>query len=202
MTRIIGGVARGRRLAVPPSGTRPTSDRVRESLFSTLESELRAAGAAWPDTSVLDVFAGSGALGLEALSRGAAAVVLVEKSRAAARTITANIEAVDCPGALVLVRDARQLPAGPPPGAPAIVCMLDPPYDWPVADLRDLLAGLARAGWLSDGAIVVVERPARDPGRPFPDTWPEARRRTYGDTALWYGRSVGAAGARPEEGSR
>ena len=202
MTRIIAGIARGRRLAVPANGTRPTSDRVRESLFSTLESELRADGTAWPGTSVLDLFAGSGALGLEALSRGAAGVVLVEKSRAAARTITANIQAVDCPGAQVLIRDARQLPAAPPPGDPSTMCLLDPPYDWPVADLRDLLAGLVRAGWLSGDAIVVVERPARDPGRPFPDTWPEARRRTYGDTALWYGRSVGAAGARPEEGSR
>ncbi|MHB1212699.1 MAG: RsmD family RNA methyltransferase, partial [Candidatus Nanopelagicales bacterium] len=79
--RIVAGAARGRRLAVPPSGTRPTSDRVREALFSTLESDMAADGVAWPDFDVLDLFAGSGALGLEALSRGARGAVLVESGR-------------------------------------------------------------------------------------------------------------------------
>lgn len=201
MTRIIAGVARGRRLAVPGVGTRPTSDRVRESLFSTIESELLTRGQAWAALTVLDLFAGSGALGLEALSRGAASVILVEKSRPAAQTARANVDAVGRPGAQLLIRDARLLPSTPPPGGAADLCLVDPPYDWPAAQIRDLLADLLSSGWLAGDAMIVVERPSRDPVDPFPDTWPEPCRRAYGDTVLWYGRSVGVAGERPEKGS-
>src|SRR5579875_1078113 len=96
MTRIVGGVAKGRHLAVPSKGTRPTSDRAREGLFNTLRSYLDIDGAA-----VLDLFAGTGAVGLEALSRGAAGVTFVESDRAVADGLRRNIEAVGLPGASV-----------------------------------------------------------------------------------------------------
>jgi 16S rRNA (guanine966-N2)-methyltransferase len=188
VTRIIAGAARGRRLAVPGSGTRPTSDRVREALFSALESEWVARGITWPEVTVLDLFAGTGALGLEALSRGAAQARLVERSRLAARTLAANVAAVGCPGAEVVTRDAAQLAALPAPTPAARLVFADPPYDWPAHDLARLLGRLRAAEWIAADAVIVVERPARDPVSPFPEGWPEPRRRPYGDTVLWYGR--------------
>ncbi len=188
MTRIIAGAARGRRLAVPGSGTRPTSDRVREALFSALESEWVGRGITWPEVTVLDLFAGTGALGLEALSRGATRAHLVEHARPAARTLAANVAAVGCPGAEVVTRDAVQLPGLPAPVPAARLVFADPPYDWPATDLARLLGRLRAADWIAGDAVVVVERPARDPVSPFPDGWPEPRRRPYGDTVLWYGR--------------
>jgi 16S rRNA (guanine966-N2)-methyltransferase len=189
MTRIIAGTARGRRLAVPPSGTRPTSDRVREAVFSSVDSELLARGLAWPKVRVLDLYAGTGALGLEALSRGAREAILVERSRSAGRILMANVAAVGCPGAQVLVRDVMHLAEMPAPGAADLV-FADPPYDVAAGDLRILLALLLRSDWIADGALVVVERPARVRESPCPSDWDEPRRRAYGDTALWYGRAV------------
>lgn len=188
MTRIIAGRARGRRLAVPVHGTRPTSDRVREAMFSTVDSVLRADGIDWSEVAVLDLFAGSGALGLEALSRGARSVVLAEQSRPAARVLAANVEAVGGGGAEVVVRDVRLLAMSPPPVPPAALVFADPPYDWPAPGLRVVLEELAATGWIAPDALVVVERPARDPDCPLPGHWSEPQRRPYGDTVLWYGR--------------
>lgn len=190
MTRVIAGSAGGRRLAVPPAGTRPTSDRVREALFSALDSEWRARGIAWSEVGVLDLYAGSGALGLEALSRGASQAVLVERSRAAAGILRANVATVDLPGAVVLTRDVGQLPATPPPGDPATLVLADPPYEIPASEVARILAALLEAGWIAPDAVVVVERPARDVASPLPDSWTEDRRRAYGDTVLWYGRTA------------
>lgn len=195
MTRIVAGTARGRRLAVPPHGTRPTSDRVREALFSSLDSELRDAGLAWSQVAVLDLYAGSGALGLEALSRSARSATLVERSRATARVLTANVDAVGCPGATVLIRDVGQLASTVPPGDPADLVMADPPYEVAAADLRAILSALRARQWIAPDAIVVVERPTRDKASPLPEDWPEPRRRAYGDTALWYGRSASGVAA-------
>lgn len=202
MTRIIAGSARGRRLSVPAAGTRPTSDRVREAIFSALDSQLLATDSAWSEVTVLDLFAGTGALGLEALSRGARTAVLVEKSRGAARSLSANADAVGCPGSEVLVRDVRRLAALPPPQEGAGLVFVDPPYDWPAGDIRDLLDGLHAARWIADGAQVIVERPARDPDSPIPAGWEQPRRRPYGDTALWYGHCAAStdAGITGEEG--
>ncbi|MBI1351679.1 MAG: 16S rRNA (guanine(966)-N(2))-methyltransferase RsmD [Actinomycetales bacterium] len=198
MTRIIAGRAGGRRLAVPSAGTRPTSDRVREALFSSLDSDLVASGRSWSDIRVLDLFAGSGALGLEALSRGAASVLLVEVARPAVKVLRANVAAVDLAGATVLVGDARRLLATPGPGEPASLVLVDPPYAWSADDLRELLRNGADAGWIAAGADVVVERPARDVDSPLPDEWEMWRRRDYGDTALWYGH-VTTSDRRDEE---
>jgi 16S rRNA (guanine966-N2)-methyltransferase len=193
VTRIVSGTARGRRLAVPSSGTRPTSDRVREALFSSLDSSLAAEGVAWADVDVLDLYAGSGALGLEALSRGARSAVLVERSRPAAKVLAANVDAVGCPGAVVLVRDALDIPATTP-AAPARIVLVDPPYEVAAAAIGRLLDRLHAAGWIAVDAWVVVERPARDEASPIPAAWGEPLCRTYGDTVLWYGRADSQGG--------
>jgi len=191
MTRIISGVARGRTLKVPAKGTRPTSDRVRESLFSALQSRLLADGIDWADICVLDLYAGSGALGLEALSRGAREVWLIENNRAAATVIASNIETLGLPGAHVLSSDAAVVArVRPPAAAPANIVLADPPYDVSISVMRALVADLVAAGWLAADAHVVIERPARENESPFPDDW-ENQSRRMGDTVLWYGRAVG-----------
>lgn len=187
MTRIISGAAGGRRLAVPPRGTRPTSDRVREALFSTVDSDLLARGQAWTHVTVLDLYAGSGALGLEALSRGAASAVLVEKSPAAAAILQANVDAVGLAGATVLVRDVGHLTGDP---VPASLVLVDPPYETPAGDVCAVLTRAQAKGWIAADALIVIERSARDKESPIPDTWVLSSRRAYGDTVLWYGRAV------------
>jgi 16S rRNA (guanine966-N2)-methyltransferase len=187
MTRIIAGAARGRRLTVPAAGTRPTTDRVRESLFAALGARL----GAWTGRHVLDLYAGSGALGLEGLSRGAAHVLLVERDRRAATVARSNVAAVALPGAVVVVADVARLAAAPPAGParpPYDVVLADPPYDVPAASVATVLAGLVEHGWLAPEAWVVVERGARDPASPWPDVLRADGERRYGETALWYGR--------------
>lgn len=193
MTRIIAGQARGRRLDVPGAGTRPTSDRVRESLFSTLASDLTGSDTTWSDAVVLDLYAGSGALGLEALSRGAAAAYLVESGREAQRVLRRNSATVGLEGAQVVGRRVEQLVGMPPPDPAPSLVLADPPYDLPAADLRRLLSRLAAQGWIASGARVVVERPTRDVGVPMPEAWVTGSRRTFGDTSLWYGRADGTS---------
>ena len=127
--RSIAGAAGGRRLAVPPgTGTRPTSDRAREGLFSSWESELGGANG-WRGARVLDLYAGSGAVGLEALSRGAAHVLLVESEQRAVRTLRQNIRTLGLPGAEARAGKVTRVVADELPGAPYDVVFLDPPYD-------------------------------------------------------------------------
>ncbi|MEV0372644.1 16S rRNA (guanine(966)-N(2))-methyltransferase RsmD [Streptomyces sp. NPDC050636] len=187
MTRVIAGTAGGRRLAVPPgNGTRPTSDRAREGLFSTWESlEGTLAGA-----RVLDLYGGSGAVGLEALSRGAAHVLLVEADARAARTIRENVRAVGLPGAEVRVGKAEQTAASPVPGDPYDIVFLDPPYDMTDPDLREILLTLRGQGWLADEALVTVERSTRGGTFPWPDGFEAIKARRYGEGTLWYGRAA------------
>ncbi len=198
MTRIISGSARGRTLKVPAKGTRPTSDRVRESLFSVLQSRLLANGLDWEDICVLDLYAGSGALGLEALSRGAREVWLVEANRAAAGVVAGNIETLGIEGAHLLCADATMVARARPAGAtPADIVLADPPYEVAGMVIRRLVSDLVRAGWLAEEAQVVIERPAHDTDSPFPEGW-EAQSRRMGDTVLWYGRAVGQDGSTGE----
>lgn len=150
MTRIIAGEARGRRLKVPGALTRPTSDRVRESLFASLESLVDLNG-----THVLDLFAGSGALGLEARSRGAADVILVDRAPAVTRVIAENIARVALPGVRCERAEVRTFLRGP--ARPQDVVFIDPPYEVPAREVEEIL-GLLGDGWLTDGAVVVVER--------------------------------------------
>ena len=186
MTRIVGGAAGGRRIAVPPgSGTRPTADRVREALFSSLESEF----GSFHGLAVLDLYAGSGAIGLEALSRGAATAVLVESDRRAADVIAANIKVVDLPGAKLLTRPVEKVTAGDAPARFDLV-FADPPYKLETAELQDVLTDLAARGWLADDALVVVERGKREPWE-WPEGFAALRDRKYGEARLWYGHRHG-----------
>ncbi|MCO1654334.1 16S rRNA (guanine(966)-N(2))-methyltransferase RsmD [Pseudonocardia humida] len=182
MTRIVAGVAGGRRLAVPPKGTRPTSDRVREALFSALDADPGLDGAA-----VLDLCAGSGALGLEALSRGAAHALFVESDRRAADVLRRNVVALGLPGAVVRVAPAAAVLAGPAERRYDVV-LADPPYDLPDAEVTGWLVAAEAHGWLTEDAVVVVER--RYARRPF--GWPAplaaVRDRRYGDTVLHVAR--------------
>lgn len=186
MTRIIAGTARGRRLEVPSRGTRPTSDRIREALFSSLDSSVREGGG-WVDVVVLDLYAGTGALGLEALSRGAQRAYLVESGREAIRAMRANIAAVGSDAAVVIPRKVGSV-IGDPPGPAATLVLADPPYEVPADRLAGELDRLVTLGWIGAGAEIVVERPTRDRNRPLPAEWEVHRERAYGDTTLWYGR--------------
>jgi 16S rRNA (guanine966-N2)-methyltransferase len=187
VTRIVAGAARGRRLAVPPGdSTRPTSDRAREALFSALGSLIRA----WAGRRFLDLYAGSGAVGLEALSRGAAEVVLVESDAKAARTITANVAAVGLPGAEVR-RTTAELAVrslGVAGGAPFDVVFADPPYDLGDDRLGEVLLAVRPA--LADDAVVAVERSTRGGTWEWPAGYEALRSRRYGEATLWYGRAA------------
>jgi 16S rRNA (guanine966-N2)-methyltransferase len=184
MTRIIAGSARGRRLAVPAAGTRPTSDRAREGLFNSLAAATDLDGA-----RVLDLFAGTGAVGLEALSRGAVAAVFVESDPKAAEILRRNVSAVGLPGATVLVQPvARYLAA--PPARPFDVVFADPPYDLDDDRVQEIVAALTGDGWLSPEALVVVERSARGgPVKWDGDRITPLREKRYGEGLLWYGRA-------------
>ncbi|MFJ1868421.1 16S rRNA (guanine(966)-N(2))-methyltransferase RsmD [Streptomyces sp. NPDC088097] len=186
MTRVIAGTAGGRRLAVPPgTGTRPTSDRMREGLFSTWESLHGFEGA-----RVLDLYAGSGAVGLEALSRGAAHTLLVEPDAKAAKAIRENIEAVGLPGAEFRAGKAEQIAAGAAHAEPYDIVFLDPPYEVEHGDLGEILLTLRSNGWLTDDALVTVERRTRSGAFPWPEGFEALRSRKYGEGTLWYGRAA------------
>ncbi|MGW1894293.1 16S rRNA (guanine(966)-N(2))-methyltransferase RsmD [Streptomyces sp. NPDC002004] len=187
MTRVIAGQAGGRRLAVPPgTGTRPTSDRAREGLFSTWESLLGTLHG----IRVADLYAGSGAVGLEALSRGAAHVLLVEADGRAARVVRDNVRALGLPGADVRAGKAEQIVTGPAPGEPYDAVFLDPPYAVPDDDLREILLTLRTRGWLADDALVTVERSTRGGEFAWPDGFEGLRARRYGEGTFWYGRAA------------
>ncbi|NXY93644.1 16S rRNA (guanine(966)-N(2))-methyltransferase RsmD [Streptomyces sp. BR123] len=186
MTRVIAGTAGGRRLAVPPgTGTRPTSDRMREGLFSTWESLHGVEGA-----RVLDLYAGSGAVGLEALSRGAEHALLVEADARAGKVIRDNIKALALPGAEFRAGRAEQIVAVPAGGEPYDVAFLDPPYAVSHSDLGEILLTLRANGWLTDDALVTVERGTRSGAFPWPEGFEPLRSRKYGEGTLWYGRAA------------
>ncbi|WP_232662386.1 16S rRNA (guanine(966)-N(2))-methyltransferase RsmD [Pseudonocardia sp. TRM90224] len=181
MTRIVAGAAGGRRLAVPPRGTRPTSDRVREALFSALEHDPGLDGAA-----VLDLCAGSGALGLEALSRGAEHALFVESDRRAAEVLRRNVAELRLPGAVVSAAPVASVLSGAPE-RPYDIVLVDPPYDMPDTEIAGWLATAAAGGWLASGATVVVERGLRSGPFEWPSPLRASRERRYGDTVLHVG---------------
>lgn len=184
MTRIVAGTVGGRRLQTPAGDdTRPTTERVREALFSTLESGLGSLDG----RRVLDLYAGSGAVGLEALSRGAAAAVLVERQRRVAALVRRNAESLGLTGWRVVAEPVRSYVRGEPPDRFDVV-FLDPPYAMPGDELSAVLTVLTDRGWLADGAYVVVERSRRDPGPDWPPGITPLRDRRYGEAVLWYGR--------------
>jgi 16S rRNA (guanine966-N2)-methyltransferase len=180
MTRIIGGLARGRSLTVPTHGTRPTPERVREAVFSALGSQLDLVGLA-----VLDLYAGSGALGLEAASRGARPVVLVDAARSAVRVARANAGALGLEARVALGR-AERLAAARQPEAPFGLVFLDPPYAMPDDRIGAVLAALKGSGNLDPRAVIVLERSARSVPPSPPPGWTWKKPRLYGDTGVHF----------------
>lgn len=181
--RVIAGEVGGLRLAAPPD-VRPTTDRAREALFSSL-------GATVEEVAVLDLFAGSGALAIEALSRGAAFAVLVEQDRTAADACRQNLETTHLTSRARVQATpvATFLERGPGLEAPFGLVVCDPPYSTPADQVAAVLAHLAEPGWLAPDAVVVVERQALG-GPPEPEAWWPAGwqvrwERRYGDTLLF-----------------
>lgn len=186
MTRIIGGLAGGMRMHVPVRGTRPTAERVREAMFSALDARSECDGA-----RVLDLFAGSGALGLEAASRGAESVVLVERDKAAAKVAQRNAATVAASGAaLALVEPVAVSQFLHRSGRSFDLVFIDPPYDLPDSELDAVLIDLAPL--LQHPATVVVERARKAGPLDPPGDLEVERTRDYGDTRLHYLTTVGA----------
>jgi 16S rRNA (guanine966-N2)-methyltransferase len=185
MTRIIGGTAGGRRIDAPRgTSTRPSSDRVREALFSAIESWC----GSLQGLRFLDLYAGSGAVGLEAWSRGAGVVTMVEQDRRTAALIAANAKTLGFAKANVVVASVAATLARPP-AAPYDIVFLDPPYPTPDAEVDD---ALERVGgeWVVPGGMVVVERSSRSQAPRWPAGFIDTRERKYGETTLWYGHAA------------
>jgi len=196
MTRIVGGGWGGRRLVTPAGEiTRPTAEKVRAALASSLAATGGLVGA-----RVLDLYAGSGALGLELVSRGASSAVFVERDRAALISLRTNVEALGSASLTVLPGDVAAFlqrnrsgqdglgPAGPA-GGPFDIVVADPPYDLSGDALTDVLAGLVRARLLTRHADLVIERRAKSGAPAWPAPLDGVRTKKYGDTLLCYGRA-------------
>jgi 16S rRNA (guanine966-N2)-methyltransferase len=181
--RVVGGYLGGRRLrTVPGADTRPTSDRVREALFGMLGKRVEGA-------RVLDLFAGTGALGIEAMSRGAGSAVLVEQAAAAVAVIRANLEALDLNDTVKVRRTRVETYLRTQRDGPFDLVLLDPPYAAPVGLVAGVLGRLARTA-LAPGAVVVVESSARAEAPPWPPGLVPDPPRRYSDTALHLARQV------------
>jgi len=180
--RVIAGSMRGRRLTVPPGeGVRPTKDIVREAVFSALDAR-----GAIVDAVVLDLYAGSGALAIEALSRGAASVLLVERDRAALDAIGLNVEHLGIGGQARVARaNVVSFLEDPPAEAPFDLVLADPPYDTSDDAVGDLLAALTAPGWLAPEALIAVERPTRAVVH-LPNGLRACWERTFGDTLVFF----------------
>ncbi|MCD2197097.1 16S rRNA (guanine(966)-N(2))-methyltransferase RsmD [Actinomycetospora endophytica] len=175
MSRIVAGTAGGQRIAVPPTGVRPTSDKVREALFSLLESR-----GLLEDAIVLDLYAGSGAVGLEALSRGALTVTLVERDPRACGVIQQNAQSTNLRGAMI--RRAAVATFLKRATDTVDLVFVDPPYADTEDEVDSVLAALP--AWLSGGALVVVERDSRSRTPAWPEALTAEEPRVYGETTL------------------
>lgn len=184
MTRIVAGSVGGRRLSVPKGElTRPTSDRVREAVFGALEARGLLHGA-----TVLDLYAGSGALALEAISRGAASAVLVDSSREAVDVARQNVAALTLQRVTVVLNSVQRYLSGQTV-APASLVFADPPYGLGQDELGELLGLLISRGWLAPGGRLVLERASRSAEPPWPEGIDRLDVRRYGDTAVWHARA-------------
>ncbi|WP_029253771.1 16S rRNA (guanine(966)-N(2))-methyltransferase RsmD [Paraoerskovia marina] len=180
MTRIVAGEFGGRTLHVPPRGTRPTSDRVREAIFSRLEHHGVLAEA-----RVLDLYSGSGALGLEAVSRGAAHATLVDAARSAVEMGRRNAQELGAT-AVVAVHEKAERFVATAPAEPWDVVFCDPPYDVRGETVDALLAALDETGALTDDTLVVVERSSRSAAPAWPAGWEADVSKAYGETTVHY----------------
>ena len=180
--RVIAGSARGRTLKAPRGhNVRPTADRVKEAMFSSLGDTVDAA-------CVLDLYAGTGALGIEALSRGAAAATFVERDEAVVGVLRRNLEIAGVGDRATVVRAAAAAFAARSQGGTFDLIFCDPPYDEPLQAIIEVLLDFGPA--IPDGATIVVERDKRDaalaPDLALPPRLVESRRRSYGDTTVLY----------------
>ncbi|OZG65965.1 16S rRNA (guanine(966)-N(2))-methyltransferase RsmD [Bifidobacterium eulemuris] len=190
--RVISGRFKGAALATPKPGTRPTTDRTKEAIFSRLD-----AWGVLDDARVLDLFAGTGALGIEALSRGARELVAVEAAAPAAALIAKTLGELkrnrswDAGMAAKVVKAKAERYAAVPTAAPFDVIMIDPPYAFATEDCDRLLADLATNGFAADGALIMLERSTRSEEPTAPEGWEVTERRDYGETAVFYIERVG-----------
>ncbi|KAB7746072.1 16S rRNA (guanine(966)-N(2))-methyltransferase RsmD [Nostocoides sp. F2B08] len=183
MTRVIAGMYKGRQIHTPKgSATRPTSDRAREALFSALAARGLIEGA-----TVLDLYAGSGALGIEAVSRGAGVATLVDSDRGAVAAMRRSVSDLGLEHVSIRLRDVSAYLQGA--ASKHDLVFLDPPYDLPEAALADVLDALT-AGWLAADAVVVVERSARSPEPTWPHTLERIQDKRYGETAVWLAEAL------------
>jgi 16S rRNA (guanine966-N2)-methyltransferase len=181
--RIVAGTARGTRLGPVPPGTRPVSDRAREGLFSSLGE--RVAGA-----RVLDLFAGTGALGLEALSRGASHATFVDRDRTATAAIRDNLERTGLSPAEVVTADADRFLGGLEESPGFDLVMLDPPYDLEGPRLDRTIEEVARRALAPEVWTVALTRANRSSTHVIPVNWAVARRLRYGDSLVFLYREV------------
>lgn len=184
--RVISGRFKGVALATPKTGTRPTTDRTKEAIFSHLDS-----WGVLDDARVLDLFAGTGALGIEALSRGARELVAVESSRPAATLITKTLAQLQknrswdaSLKARVLVKKAEQVAGGF--GEPFDVIFIDPPYAYETAECNQLLSDLAAGSATNENTVIMLERSVRSDDPTAPGGWQITESRNYGETAVFY----------------
>jgi 16S rRNA (guanine966-N2)-methyltransferase len=205
MSRIVAGSARGRRIAMPPGQrTRPTTDRVREALFAALASWAGAAGQPAAQSlaglAFCDLYAGSGAVGLEAASRGARPVLLVESDRRTARIAAKNAADLGLE-ADIQVSTVEELTDQPAVRAYDVV-FADPPYGVAGDAVSTVLTGLVEHHWLAPTGLVVVERSRRSPALHWPAAFDDVWDRSYGETVLCFGTSTGSVSQAPVEGER
>jgi 16S rRNA (guanine966-N2)-methyltransferase len=183
MTRIIGGDFRGRSIKVPDAETRPTSSRVREAIFSSVEHAV----SGLDDLRVLDLFSGSGAFGIESISRGAAEAVMIEKDLRAADTLHTNVANFGIKNGRVIIADAFIEVSQKSGRGKFDVVFIDPPYIFEDQDVNSLISNLVANDWLNDYALIVVERGSRSQVQ-WPESVEELRKKVYGDTSIWYGQ--------------
>jgi 16S rRNA (guanine966-N2)-methyltransferase len=205
MSRIVAGSARGRRIAMPQGArTRPTTDRVREALFAGLASWAGTAGQPADQSLVelafCDLYAGSGAVGLEAASRGAHPVLLVESDRRTAQLATKNATDLGLE-VEIQIAGVEELTGRPATKAYDVV-FADPPYELASDAVSTVLAGLVEHRWLAPTGLVVVERSRRSTGLHWPDVFAQVWVRRYGETVLCFGMITGSVSQAPVEGER
>ncbi|WP_025273890.1 16S rRNA (guanine(966)-N(2))-methyltransferase RsmD [Haloglycomyces albus] len=183
MSRIIAGSAKGRRVKTPPGDkTRPTSDRVREALFNSL-----APGGDLTGMRFLDLYAGSGAIGLEALSRGAERAVLVESHVQTVKLIAQNVSDLGFTDRARVEKASVPAYVSGPASDKFDMVFVDPPYDVSDQTIADILYNLDEGGWLAPQADIVVERASKRSQVTWPGNFIGGRHRRYGNTSLWYG---------------
>jgi 16S rRNA (guanine966-N2)-methyltransferase len=186
MMRIIAGLAKGRSIDAVATSTRPTSDRAREALFSTLTSEF----GDFDGLNILDLYAGTGAIALEALSRGAAIVHAVEKDDSAVKAITSNhqnLATASCPGVFHLYGMSVHRFLQDAPAQRYHFIYIDPPYDLEDLDVIETLIQLREGGFLHPQALIAVERNSRVKEISWPDGYEEIRQKNYGQATIFYG---------------